>query len=369
MIENTVARPPSLPALTGVRFIAAIGVLLYHYGASFLERSGIPHPIAQLLHNGYLGVSLFFVLSGFILTYTHQTDIINERFIGDFYVARFARIYPVYFLVLMIGFPVISAPLSPTSMAAVILMLQSWTPPQSGAGYLWVMQAWTLSVEFFFYLCFPAILLCAKRLNAIATSLVAAGAAILIVMFGLSSVVPGTTEIPYMSSTGLPIPVLRTAEFIYGVMLCRLTYFYPRVSKAIGGNIFEFVLTALIVIVMSFGTDVHIKALFTVLIGVLIIQLSGGRGAISAALSSKPFMVLGGASYALYLLQGPVRAFCEHLVPHPFDRFVSPAITVGGAIAVFRLWEQPCRKTILSAYRFIRNRGLPERVPVRDSVS
>jgi len=87
--------------------------------------------------------------------------------------------------------------------------------------------------------------------------------------------VPGTTEIPYMSSTGLPIPVLRTAEFIYGVMLCRLTYFYPRVSKAIGGNIFEFVLTALIVIVMSFGTDVHIKALFTVLIGVLIIQLSG----------------------------------------------------------------------------------------------
>jgi len=46
---------------------AAIGVLLYHYGASFLERSGIPHPIAQLLHNGYLGVSLFFVLSGLYL--------------------------------------------------------------------------------------------------------------------------------------------------------------------------------------------------------------------------------------------------------------------------------------------------------------
>jgi peptidoglycan/LPS O-acetylase OafA/YrhL len=80
MMENSVARPPSIPALTGVRFFAAIAVLLFHYGASFLERSGIPSPIAQFLHNGYLGVSLFFVLSGFILTYTHKNDIINGRF-------------------------------------------------------------------------------------------------------------------------------------------------------------------------------------------------------------------------------------------------------------------------------------------------
>ena len=285
-------------------------------------------------------------------------------FISDFYMARFARIYPVYFLVLLIALPVLSAPLSPASMAAVITMLQSWTTPQSSAGFLWVMQAWTLSVEFFFYLCFPAILLCTKRLNGDGTILVAAGAAILIVTFGLSSVAPGTTEIPHMSSTVLPIPVLRIAEFIYGVMLCKLTVFYPRLSNVIGGNLYEFLLTALILIVMSFAADVHVKALVTVFIGVLIIQLSGGYGAISAALSAKPLILLGGASYALYLLQGPIRAICDHFLPHPLDRFLSPAITVAGAIAVFLFWEQPCRKVLLSAYRLFRNKASPAHVSV-----
>jgi peptidoglycan/LPS O-acetylase OafA/YrhL len=332
--------------------------LLYHYGAGFMERSGVPFPIAHLLHNGYLGVSLFFVLSGFILTYTHKNDIINRRFISKFYMARFARIYPVYFLVLLIALPILTAPLSLATMIAVITMVQSWTTPPN-AGYPWVGQAWTLSVEFFFYLCFPAILLCARRLNGSGTILVAAAAAILIVTFGLSSIEPGTTEIPYMSSTALPIPVLRIAEFIYGVMLCYLMTFYPWLSKVIGGNIYELVLTALILIIMSFATDVHVKALFTILIGVLIIQLSGGYGAISAALSSKPLILLGSASYALYLLQGSIRAICDHFLPHPLDQVLSPGITVAGAIVIYLFWEQPCRNALLSAYRLFRNNVSP----------
>jgi peptidoglycan/LPS O-acetylase OafA/YrhL len=353
-----ITRLAAIPALTGVRFLAAIAVLMFHYGATFSDRSGVPFPITQALHNGYLGVSLFFVLSGFILTYTHQCDTINGRFLSDFYVARFARIYPVYLLALLIALPILSAPLSVREALTVLLMLQSWTSPLSEAGYLWVMQAWTLSVEFFFYLFFPLILLCAKRLNVWTTIFVVGVTAILIMVFGLSSIVPGSTDIPYIAaSTALPIPIFRTAEFIYGVMLCRLTMFYPGLSQAIGGSLFELILAGMILIILSFATDVHVKALVTVLVGVLIIQLSNGYGPISTGLSSKPLVLLGGASYAIYLLQGPMRSICENLIPHPLDRFSSPVLTILGAIAVFLFWEQPCRRALLFAYRWSIRRG------------
>jgi peptidoglycan/LPS O-acetylase OafA/YrhL len=357
LTRSAVKRPPSLPALTGLRFFAALAVLLYHYGAAFAERSGVPGPLAHMLHNGYLGVSLFFVLSGFILTYTHQRDVLDRRFLADFYMARFARVYPVYLLALMIALPVLVRPLSPADVAAVLTMVQAWTPPRSSAGYLWVMQAWTLSVEMAFYLFFPAILLCAKQLNALTTGLIAAAAAALILIFGLSSVPPGTASIPYLSSsTEFPIPLLRSAEFVYGVMLCRLTVLYPHLSKAIGGNVLEILLAAAAVATLCFASDVHSKALFTVVIGVLIFQLAGGYGVLTAALSSKPLILLGGASYALYLLQGPLRAICEQYIPHPFDRFLSPVVTIAAAIAVFQFWEQPCRRLLLTTYRSMVNR-------------
>jgi peptidoglycan/LPS O-acetylase OafA/YrhL len=357
LTRSAVKRPPALPALTGLRFFAALAVLLYHYGAGFADRSGVPIPLAHMLHNGYLGVSLFFVLSGFILTYTHQRDILDRHFLADFYVARFARVYPVYLLALLIALPVLAHPLSPADVAAVLTMVQSWTPPQSSSGYLWVMQAWTLSVEMAFYLFFPAILLCAKQLNAVTTGLVAAAAGAVILIFGISSIPPGTPWVPYLSSsTVLPIPLFRAAEFVFGVMLCRLTVLYPQLSRAIGGNLLELLLAVTVVVTMCFASDVHSKALFTILVGVLILQLQGGYGVLTAALSSKPLILLGGASYALYLLQGPLRAICEQYIPHPFDKFLSPVITIAAAIAVFLFWEQPCRRMILSAYRSIANK-------------
>lgn len=107
MIANKITRPAPIPSLTGIRFFAALAVLMFHSGATYFDRAGIPYPVAQLLHNGYLGVSLFFVLSGFILTYAHQDDRIDGRFLGVFYVARFARIYPVYLFALVLALPVL----------------------------------------------------------------------------------------------------------------------------------------------------------------------------------------------------------------------------------------------------------------------
>ncbi|HMN15902.1 MAG TPA: acyltransferase family protein, partial [Bellilinea sp.] len=75
-------------ALTGIRFIAAFGVFVAHFGH---------------FDFGAQGVSLFFVLSGFILTKVYTEKPWTP---GQFYWARFARIYPAYFISLAFALPV-----------------------------------------------------------------------------------------------------------------------------------------------------------------------------------------------------------------------------------------------------------------------
>ena len=84
MADNPTPRVRHYPPLTGLRFVAASAVLLYHFGAGYLQRNGAPYPIVTLLENGFLGVSLFFILSGFILTHTYREATINGRFLGVF---------------------------------------------------------------------------------------------------------------------------------------------------------------------------------------------------------------------------------------------------------------------------------------------
>ena len=85
---------PSLRALTGIRFLAAYHVVLFHC----TDWVHWTNPWARsFVGSGYVAVSLFFVLSGFILTYTHCGEEPPKPIaLRPFYVSRFARIYPVY---------------------------------------------------------------------------------------------------------------------------------------------------------------------------------------------------------------------------------------------------------------------------------
>src|ERR1700722_13625137 len=92
-------RMPPIRSLTGARFIAALLVVCFHF---------VPHAptwMNSIIRNGYLGVPFFFVLSGFILTYNYASD--SQRQIGarSFWVARFARIYPIYLVSLVLSLP------------------------------------------------------------------------------------------------------------------------------------------------------------------------------------------------------------------------------------------------------------------------
>ncbi len=175
-----------LPALTGLRFWLAVWVILHHICGKgmMLEAwaNTLPAPVLKLIHGGYLAVQTFFVLSGFVLARTYAHTKWDRRSLGRFFTARFARIYPVYFVSLIILSPfIIEMMLAPvwtpgqraTLLTNYLLVLQGWT---GSLGVGWNTPAWSLSCEFFFYLWFPVLFVALRnaRWRAISVAMVVA---------------------------------------------------------------------------------------------------------------------------------------------------------------------------------------------------
>lgn len=152
--------PDVLDQLTGVRFFLALGVVLFHFQLYWT----LPAESAGLLNRARLGVDVFFILSGFILTHVYLQGDRAPNY-GRFLAARLARIYPAHLFILlaMLGL-VLIAPVfgvglepgrfNPVDFAGTLLLVQAWFPRESMA--LWNGPAWSLSAEWFAYLAFPA---------------------------------------------------------------------------------------------------------------------------------------------------------------------------------------------------------------------
>lgn len=124
----------SIKSLTGIRFFAAIFVIFFHY-LDTKQYAGLY--ITELTRYGYVGVSLFFVLSGFVLAYNYPNfTSAAER--NRFWWARFARIYPLYLVALLASLPAYFVFADLSSLAEVIktagkiglevTLLGAWTP-------------------------------------------------------------------------------------------------------------------------------------------------------------------------------------------------------------------------------------------------
>jgi peptidoglycan/LPS O-acetylase OafA/YrhL len=164
--------------LTGVRFVAAFWVLLYHFQGA-LATAGLLVPVLhEVLRVGRLGVDLFFALSGFILTHTYLTKMgPRATWAGarHFWWLRLARIYPVHFVMLNVaGIAAVAQQklgssvsgskdwLTPVDYLRQVLLVHEWGPnPQRG----WNYPAWSLSMEWLAYLLFPLLVLALFRFH------------------------------------------------------------------------------------------------------------------------------------------------------------------------------------------------------------
>ncbi len=222
---------PRLPALTSIRFVAAFHVALFH-----MNEIGVlsgPRWLKLLAGIGYVGVSFFFVLSGFILVYTYAGRNIVLR---DFWQTRFARIYPAYLFALLLTLPFwIYGALKmhipffafgehhfALTTALVLLLLQSWVP---GAALSWNSVSWSLSVEAFFYILFPFLLVRFGKFSrkALWTMIPACWIVGLAVSGGFLALRPAGS--PYVSSADWSaavnfvkfFPLVRLPEFLMGM--------------------------------------------------------------------------------------------------------------------------------------------------------
>ena len=302
------ARRPLLPALQGLRFFAALHVVLLHsLGARWL-----PGPVRAGVQAGYTSTSLLFVLSGFVLVWVY-TDA-EGRFRGGrraFWTARAARVYPLavasHLLVLPLWVHAHGGAGAWAQGVAAFSGMQGWLPPLANALNA---PAWAVTFLLFAYALFPWM---AERARALSTRGLAAamGAAWLLstlpgALFLLLSE-PGET----LRTALYTFPLLRLPEFAFGVLLGR--WYVARGRPALPAWAAPAALAAWALVIMGVPTPRELlhNGLLAPLQGVLVVGLADGGGALGRALSRRRIQKLGEAGLAVFLLHVPLLGWVQ----------------------------------------------------------
>jgi peptidoglycan/LPS O-acetylase OafA/YrhL len=332
-------RAPPIHPLTSLRFFAAIIVVFYHTYATFLPSKPFPSFIDDLIAVGFIGVSFFFVLSGFILAYNYLGPpdsgeraplTVDWR---TFFIARFARIYPLYLLGLLVHAPFVAAhrvhqdSSVPLALGKLLLsfgvnagLVQAWLRRLWGG---WNGPGWSLSAEAFFYAVFlllAPILWRSRRKDA----------TLLLLLYGAALIVPSsvvTLEHQGLLHWGSPegletFPLLRLPEFLFGVVLARIHLraraesFGPAIlrSPAALRIMGALLLSAVIMAGDRIPSLILHNGLLAPVFALVILGLSRGDGLIHRLLSRRSLVVLGEASYAVYILHVPLFFWFSYLV-------------------------------------------------------
>lgn len=313
------AGAPRLPALTGIRILAALAVYLSHVGPP----AGAPPWLANFFFSGYSGVTLFFILSGFVLAINYLGSLSRPSAGGiyRYFVARFARVYPLYVLILF--YFVVRQHALGESIDAWwwnAFAIQAWSPNLDIA-YGFDPPAWSISVEFFLYACFPLLIPFLARLRRPRQVLIVAGA-VVAAMAALAGwfVVAGLDNLPYADPDSAHrwlyrTPLTRLGDFSLGI-LAALLFFQTRERRSVQRLGLPLVLaaTATTVFFMCWEamplTPWSWDLAYAVPATIFIFGLAVAPLSWPAKLLSLPFMVLlGEASYAFYLVHHPALAF------------------------------------------------------------
>jgi peptidoglycan/LPS O-acetylase OafA/YrhL len=366
-----------LNALTSVRFFAALWVIAYHQSASngwlFGTLSAGPLPIFHGVQTGYVAVGMFFVLSGFILAYTYSKPPLRTR---SFLTARFARIYPVYVLGLVLALPAVVFPwrhhhLPPTgtaigSLVLPVFLLQAWHP-----SYALVFNGpgWSLSAETFFYLMFPLLIpmIRGRTRPQLLGALVIAGAlSVVVPLVCICLNIQWFGRVPAWQTVGDQTwpnvaqfnPLFRLPDFLFGVIVAGLFRTRPVLSNQPAQG-WKWYLPGMVGIAAGCGVlcefiphplfDSFLLPFF----GMLIYGLACGGGPIERAMSNRWLVRLGEASYAMYILHSPLVWWTywidgkgPNLIhSHPMVVFcLYLIVVVACSLLVYRFVEEPARQ-------------------------
>jgi peptidoglycan/LPS O-acetylase OafA/YrhL len=334
-----------LDSLTGLRFVAAFLVFGFHTQVAQLADTGVPGAISRLIFTqGSSGVSFFFILSGFVLTWSVRANDTARRF----WQRRFAKVYPNHFVTMLvaIGFALVTGVgLSAAVIIPNALLVQAWFPdPTIYFGLNTV--SWSLACEAFFYALFPLLYLAVKRIPvpwlwAYAIGAMAAIWAVPVIV----AMIPGADH--YWAIW--LFPVARTPEFVAGMVLARVVREgqWPRWLGL-------WVTTALAVVVYLpsqwYADDIKHVAAPAIPFALLIAAVAAADVAgTPSPWRSRRAVWLGEISFAFYMVHHLVLRLVVRYTGSHHNAWVETAIvllalalSVLAAWALFRLVETPC---------------------------
>jgi peptidoglycan/LPS O-acetylase OafA/YrhL len=360
--------PPFVPALTGVRAFAALWVMLLHLTevTTVLLPDRAARAFGFIAWPGALGVDVFFVLSGFIISYNYEARFarsFDRRRYLAFLRARLARIYPVH-LVLLLALVVVVRGLrvdpgggidparwSTAQLVESLLLVHAWV----GHTAAWNSVSWSISSEWLAYLSFPLMVRAARaivRLGGVALALV-------VVAIGVVPAVRATIAQLEPSTPSLP-PLQIAAEFLLGGVMYQLY----RQQRGAGGLAARpgWLLAALVVgaaVLYRLGAP---QWWIVPLVPPIILGLAFGRGRLTRVFAH-PVMVYGGKiSFALYMTHYLWLWVMHYLFPLSTLVGASLPVRVGWVLAhalpmpviaavTYHLVEEPARHWLMRGAR------------------
>lgn len=295
-----------ISSLTGIRAIAAFMVFVHHYlGTSCDGKNWCP--VVLELHTG---VSIFFVLSGFLITHKYyRSSSLNINWLKNYYLSRFARIYPLFFITTAATLLILKSNI--TEWFLSITFLKGFFDSYK---FIVISQTWTLTVEVVFYFLAPFIFILNKK----GLSLIL----MLISVFLLGVLISsgghiGDLRIFLSSHLFMLIYTFlgRCFEFFTGIYLALFTLNMNKSLIKKGYTYFGLgAVVAVIITISSFQSDNYRYGVFSpegilihnfilpLAIALFFLGLIFENTIISSFLSSSLMQILGKSSYAFYLI-------------------------------------------------------------------
>ena len=340
--------------LTFLRFVAAAVVVIFHYGGDASGFSGV-------LTSGPEMVTFFFVLSGFVMGIAYYK---KDTPLNKYLWARVSRIAPVYFLALSMvvaSYLIQNRDINPVSLALNITFLQSWLSPHPTSLNT---PGWSLSVEAFFYISFPFILYHVKKYSLASAHIGMFAFLLWILTHSITTIVLNNYYTGYPSllhDMVFYFPLTHLCSFLFG--LSGAIWTFENKGKA-RNEVFNFVSLAvvisLIVLILNNKDSIaHFFELKKLAFGssllspvflALILFVSLARSSYIKLLSLYPLVVLGEASYSLYILQSPMHSIYNKYLSsmlslnETMDFYVFFVFLLFVSILTFFLFEKPVNK-------------------------
>lgn len=394
---DQLATQERIQSLTSLRFFAALVVVLFHYSLSFPLLGEKSIKVSSL---GVLGVSFFFVLSGYILTYTYLSKFahgVGWSDYRDFIVNRLSRIWPMYAVALVLG-TLVAGIVSITNpsflwrgispVPGTMELVSSWMANlamvhiyvSSPVQYLWNGPAWSIPCELFFYLLFPFILFLVTQVGRLRPAY-SLGLLLMVMCIQLALVMGAGRAIPehiwqsplitrHLAYDIAYLPFYRVWEFTVGVIMGYLAFGLPQghrfTTLLADSRLRQMALTAClgvlganaIVLVAIRGTSVIVDLwflFFALPFGALILLTGSGPTWLTKSLDLPILVLLGEASYSLYLIHilplnllNSLRAGGIHIPT--WLAYLAIPVTITGSVLCFKFIEEPSRRLLRGAY-------------------